>query len=133
MKGFILVVLAIIAVLLVGGAVAHEVMNEAGVGIDSTDSNIIGKLIDKVRNVESSGSSNSNSNSNSGGSVVDTVSDIVKEEVKFNAQNGEGYYREVTYKDGGFRQYDTETGELIGSSYDSDQDKLPSLEWLKWF
>ncbi|MBR4447398.1 flagellar protein, FliL [Methanobrevibacter sp.] len=127
MKGFILVILAIIAaVLVVGGAVAYEVMNEAGVGIDDADSNIIGKLLDKVRNVESSGSSNSNSNS--GGSVVDTVNDIVKEEVKFNAQNGEGYYREVTYKDGGFRQYDTETGELIGSSYDSDQDKLPSLE-----
>jgi hypothetical protein len=125
MKGFILVILAIIAVVLVvGGAVAYEVMNEVGVGVDDVDSNLIGKLFDKVRNVESSGSSNSNS----GGSVVDTVNDIVKEEVKFNAQNGEGYYREVTYKDGGFRQYDTETGELIGSSYDSDQDKLPSLE-----
>ena len=125
MKGFILVILAIIAVVLVvGGAVAYEVMNEVGVGVDDVDSNLIGKLFDKVRNVESSGSSNSNS----GGSVVDTVNDIVKEEVKFNAQNGEGYYREVTYKDGGFRQYDTETGDLIGSSYDSDQDKLPSLE-----
>lgn len=130
MKGFILVILAIIAVVLVvGGAVAYEVMNEVGVGVDDVDSNLIGKLFDKVRNVESSGSSNSNS----GGSVVDTVNDIVKEEVKFNAQNGEGYYREVTYKDGGFRQYDTETGELIGSSYDSDQDKLPSLEWLNDF
>ncbi|MBE6508508.1 MAG: hypothetical protein E7Z77_03740 [Methanobrevibacter sp.] len=54
--------------------------------------------------------------------------DVVKEEVKFNEQNGEGYYREVTYKDGGFRQFDVETGELIGSSYESDQSKLPSLE-----
>ena len=59
--------------------------------------------------------------------------DIVSEEIKFNAQNGEGYYREVTYRDGGFRQFDVDTGELIGSSYDSDQDKLPSLEWFKWF
>ena len=56
--------------------------------------------------------------------------DVVKEEVKFNEQNGEGYYREVTYKDGGFRQFDVETGELIGSSYESDQSKLPSLEWF---
>lgn len=54
--------------------------------------------------------------------------DVVKEEVKFNEQNGEGYYREVTYKDGGFRQFDVETGELIGSSYESDQSKLSSLE-----
>ncbi|WP_458456548.1 hypothetical protein [Methanobrevibacter sp.] len=55
-------------------------------------------------------------------------SDVVNEEVKFNEQNGEGYYREVTYKDGGFRQFDAETGELIGSSYESDQSKLPNLE-----
>ncbi len=54
--------------------------------------------------------------------------DVVKEEVKFNEQNGEGHYREVTYKDGGFRQFDVETGELIGSSYKEDQSKLPSLE-----
>lgn len=54
--------------------------------------------------------------------------DVVSEEVKFNEQNGEGYYREVTYEDGGFRQFDVETGELIGSSYKEDQSKLPSLE-----
>lgn len=62
------------------------------------------------------------------GSDSSSDDDIVSEEIKFNAQNGEGYYREVTYKDGGFRQFDVDTGELIGSSYDSDQDKLPSLE-----
>ena len=54
--------------------------------------------------------------------------DVVSEEVKFNEQNGEGYDREVTYEDGGFRQFDVETGELIGSSYKEDQSKLPSLE-----
>lgn len=54
--------------------------------------------------------------------------DIVSEKVKFNAQAGEGYYKEVTYKDGGFRQFDLETGKLIGSSYKSDQSKLPSME-----
>lgn len=51
---------------------------------------------------------------------------IVKEEVKFNYQAGEGYYKEVTYKDGNFRQYDTKTGKLIGSSYETDP--LPSME-----
>lgn len=41
-----------------------------------------------------------------------------------NLQAGDGsYYKEVNYKDGNFRQYDT-NGELIGSSYDSDQAKL---------
>lgn len=122
MKGFILAILAIIAVVIVvGGATALHVMNEAG--IDNVDSSSVGDIMDKVSNVASSDSSGS-----SDGSVIDKASDIVSEEVKFNAQNGEGYYREVTYKDGGFRQYDTQTGDLIGSSYDSDQDKLPSME-----
>jgi len=122
MKGFILAILAIIAVVIVvGGAAALHVMNEAG--IENVDSSSVGDIVDKVSNVASSDSSGS-----SEGSVIDKASDIVSEEVKFNAQNGEGYYREVTYKDGGFRQYDTKTGELIGSSYDSDQSKLPSME-----
>ena len=107
-----------------GGAAALHVMSQAGIGIEDINPSNVGDVVDKVSNVASSDSSSSSS----GDSVVDKVSDIVSEEVKFNAQNGEGYYREVTYKDGGFRQYDTETGELIGSSYDSDQDKLPSME-----
>ena len=128
MKGFILVVLGIIVVAIVAaGAMAYNVMSEAGVGIDEVDSSSVGDLMDKVSNVASSGSSDSGSSS-SGDSIVDKVGNIVSEEVKFNAQNGEGYYREVTYDDGGFRQYDTESGELIGSSYESDQDKLPSME-----
>ncbi len=125
MKGFILVILAIIAAVLVaGGVMAHQIMNEEGIGIQDLDSKIVDKLLNKVNNVESSESSNTNTE----GNIMKDVSDIVNEEIKFNAQNGEGYYREVTYKDGGFRQFDTETGELIGSSYDSDQDKLPSMD-----
>lgn len=123
MKGFIVVVLGIIvALLLVGGAVAYSFMNESGVIMENMDSNTLDKIKDKVSNVASSESSDSQSASSSEGS------DIVSEVVKFNAQNGEGYYREVTYDDGGFRQYDTETGDLIGSSYKSDQGSLPSME-----
>ena len=123
MKGFIVVVLGIIAALLiVGGAVAYSFMNELGVNMEDIDSNTIDKIKDKVSNVASSESSDSPSASSSEGS------NIVDEVVKFNAQNGEGYYREVTYSDGGFRQYDTESGDLIGSSYDYDKDKLHSLE-----
>ena len=128
MKGFILLILGIIvAVIVVGGVGAFHVMNEMGISVDDIGSDTVNDVVDKVSNIQSSGGSDS-SGSSSDGSIVDKVGDIVSEEVKFNAQNGEGYYREVTYKDGGFRQYDTETGELIGSSYDSDQDKLPSLE-----
>ena len=54
---------------------------------------------------------------------------VVSEEVKYNGQADDGsYYREVTYSDGGFRQYNTSSGELIGSSYESDQKNLPSME-----
>ena len=127
MKGFILLIMGIIvAILVVGGATAVHFMNEMGVGVEDIDSDTVNDVVDKVSNVASSGSSESSDGSDN--SILDDVSDIVSEEVKFNAQNGEGYYREVTYKDGGFRQYDTESGELIGSSYDSDQDKLPSME-----
>ena len=130
MKGLVLVPLIIIAaILVISGALAYHVLHEEGVEVTGDDFNIIDKVLDKVSNIGTSESSNSNSE----GSIMDTVNSVVKEEVKFNAQNGEGYYREVTYEDGGFRQYDTETGELIGSSYESDQDKLPSMEWLKWF
>lgn len=127
MKGFILLIIGIIAaVLVVGGATAVHFMNELGVGVEDIGSDTVSDVVDKVSNVASSQSSESSSDSDK--SIIDDVSDIVSEEVKFNAQNGEGYYREVTYKDGGFRQYDTESGDLIGSSYDSDQDKLPSME-----
>ena len=130
MKGFILLVIGIIvAIVVIGGASAFYFLNQAGISVDEVNSDTIGNVVDKVSNVASSQSSDSSSD----GSVLDKVNDVVSEEVKFNAQNGEGYYREVTYSDGGFRQYDTESGDLIGSSYESDQDKLPSMEWLKWF
>lgn len=120
MKGFILLILGIIAVVLVvGGVAAVHVMQEAGIEEFNTDT--IKMIFDKLSGTQSSESSGSSSGS---GNVVD----VVKEEVKQNYQNGEGSYKEVTYSDGGFRQYDTDTGELIGSSYDSDQGKLPSME-----
>ena len=127
MKGFILLILGVIvALLVVGGAVANNVLNEIGIDVSDIDSNSIDKITDKVSNIVSS--HDSSSKSGDGDDSNSIIDDIVSEEVKFNAQNGEGYYREVTYKDGGFRQYDTESGELIGSSYESDQDKLPSME-----
>jgi hypothetical protein len=123
MKGFILVILCIIgALLIVGGTVAYSFMSELGVNMENMDSNTINNIKDKVIDVASSDSSSSSSDSQSGGS------DIVSEIIKSNGQNGEGQYREVTYKDGGFRQYDTESGKLIGSSYQSDQGSLPNLE-----
>ena len=71
---------------------------------------------------------NSDENLVSQDSNNDSEREIVSEKIKFNGQAGEGYYREVRYSDGGFRQYDTETGELIGSSYQSDQKYLSNIQ-----
>lgn len=114
MKGLIVIILGIAALLLVvGGAAGYALLKDAEDESGSVDS-LVNKVLDRAGDAESGDGS--------------PVSDIVGEVEKFNEQNGEGYYREVTYSDGGFRQYDSETGELIGSSYESDQDKLPSLE-----
>ena len=121
MKNAIIVLIGIIvALLIVGGAVA---LNTIGSNDDQSDdavSSVVEEVADTVKNATPVDDGEDTSS--------DSDSDIVSEEVKFNYQNGEGYYREVTYKDGGFRQFDTESDELIGSSYDSDQDKLPSME-----
>ena len=134
MKNFILILLGIIVPLLVvGGAVAYTSVSNVGDGVSEGSS--LGEIIDKVSNVASSQEPASDSSSDSSSDDSDnggSDSDVVSEEVKYNYQDDGGYYREVTYKDGGFRQYDSESGELIGSSYDSDQDKLPSMEWL-WY
>ena len=99
MKGFIIAILVIAAILVIGsGAVAYKFLDSDGGG------SALNKVVDKV--------------SNSGSS------DVVKEQIKENGQAGGGSYKEVSYSDGGFRQYDSNTGELIGSSYDSDQAKL---------
>lgn len=117
MKSSVVVLIGIVAVLIVGGAFAFTFMDQIADVADGGDSGTFHKVANKVDKVTSSGGSSGSSGSGSG-------SDIVSEVVKFNYQNGEGYYREVTYKDGGFRQFDNTTGEMIGSSYDEDQEKL---------
>jgi len=59
-------------------------------------------------------------------------SNIVDESIKENYQAGDGsHYREVKYKDGNIRQYDT-SGKLIGSSYESDQAQLKRDAGASW-
>ena len=101
MKGVILLILGIIvALIVVGGAVGYTYMQEISDDADTSTE-------DKVSNIVASTVSDDDSN------TEDDGDDIVSEEIKFNAQEGEGYYREVTYKDGGFRQYDVDTGKML--------------------
>lgn len=125
MKGFILLVIGIITMLIiVGGVVGYSLLSNIDVVDDSSSvlNDVKDVVKDEVNNVSSTLNTKTNDSTNDGGV------NIVKEFVKFNEQNGEGYYRQVEYSDGNFRQYDVETGKLIGSSYESDQDKLPSVE-----
>ena len=115
MKRFVLVLIGIVAILIVGGTFAVKFADKIADVTDGGDTGTFHKVANKVEKVASSDESSGSSGSGS---------DIVSEIVKFNYQNGEGYYREVTYKDGGFRQFDNATGEMIGSSYDEDQEKL---------
>lgn len=116
MKSSILILAVALVVILAGGAFALSFLGNSADLADGSDSSTFHKVANKVEQITSSDGSGS-SGSGDGGNIVSEI-------VKFNDQNGEGYFREVTYKDGGFRQYDNATGELIGSSYDEDQEKL---------
>lgn len=116
MKSSILILAVALVVILAGGAFALSFLGNSADLADGSDSSTFHKVANKVEQITSSDVSGS-SGSGDGGNIVSEI-------VKFNDQNGEGYFREVTYKDGGFRQYDNATGELIGSSYDEDQEKL---------
>ena len=117
MRKSVLILGIVAAIFIVGGAFAFTFMDNIADVADNGNSGTFHKVAKKVDKVTSSDSSSS-----------DSGSDIVSEVVKFNHQNGEGYYREVTYKDGGFRQYDKDTGDLIGSSYDEDQEQLGVID-----
>ena len=110
MNGIIAFILGIFAILVIIGASFAVIGLHEGVSIKD----IVNKFRDKSSEAASSDSSSS------GG--------ILSEHVEENGQEGGGSYRQVDYADGGFRQYDTKTGDLIGSSYESDQGKLPSIE-----
>ncbi|SEL01434.1 hypothetical protein SAMN05216439_1807 [Methanobrevibacter gottschalkii] len=122
MKNYVIILIGvIIALVIVGGAIAYTSMH------DNTSDNNNTTIKSRIPNITNATSDNPNAT----GDDKNTTSSepyVVSEVVKFNAQQGEGYFREVTYSDGNFRQYDVDTGKLIGSSYDSDQDKLPSME-----
>ena len=114
-----LLIAIIIIIVVVIGVVSAVFLT----GDNSDDFNSTNMTNNTTMNTSSiANSQNSASNSPSNGPSV------VSESVEYNYQNGGGYYRQVEYSDGNFRQYDVNTGELIGSSFESDQKYLPSRE-----
>lgn len=127
MKNYVIILIGVIvALVIVGGAVAYVSVQDS-----SHNNDTIKSCIPNITNATNDNSTIKNTTSTIKNATSTSSSNepyVVSEVVKFNAQAGEGYYREVTYSDGEFRQFDNVTGELIGSSYDSDQDKLPSMK-----
>lgn len=119
-KDIAIIVLVIAIILAVGGIFTLNSNSN-----DGSDDNVANITNDTAEDSPQEVTKNAtvNDNSNDGDDVTAGLS-IVKEEVVFNGQAGEGYIREVTYSDGNFRQYDNATGELIGSSFDGDQARL---------
>ena len=79
-----------------------------------------------VQNAQNYNSNNTNANSNNGNSSSGQQNpyQVSGEHSEKNYQAGQGEFYEISYSDGNFRQYDTKTGELVGSSFDEDQEKL---------
>ena len=111
MKGIVALIFGIIALVIIMGAAFAVIGLHEGLSVDEVVNKIFHKASESVHSDNSEGS---------GG--------IVSQSIEENSQQGEGSYRQENYADGGFRQFDTKTGELVGSSYQSDQAKLPSLE-----
>lgn len=123
----LLIAIIIIIVVVIGAVSAVFLIGDGSDDSNSTNSTNSTNITNITNNttVDTSGVSSSQ-NSASGDSS--NGPSVVSESVEYNYQNGGGYYRQVEYSDGNFRQYDVNTGELIGSSFESDQKYLPSME-----
>ena len=118
-KDIVIIVLVIAIILAVGGIFA---LNSSSNDDSGDDANITNDTVEDSPQEVTKNASMDENNANSDDVTAGLT--IVKEEVVFNGQAGEGYIREVTYSDGNFRQYDNATGELIGSSFEGDQARL---------
>lgn len=118
----LLIAIIIIIVVVIGAVSAVFLTGDNSDDFNSTNNT------NMTNNTTINTSSIANSQNSASGDSSSNDPSVVSESVEFNYQNGEGYYRQVEYSDGNFRQYDVNTGKLIGSSYASDQKYLPSME-----
>ena len=99
----------------------NNTTNETNITLNNTNNTTVNET-----NQTTSSASKGNSKKKS------SSSDVVSTEIKENYQAGDGSkYKEVTYKDGNIRQYDS-GGNLIGSSYSSDQGYLKKKAGKSW-
>lgn len=136
-KNIILMALLVVVVLvgLYAGTILindnTEATNESNLTLNDTNDTLnetVNETINKTTTNTAKSDKKTETTTKKSNSNKKSDSDIVSESIQENYQQGDGsYYRQVEYKDGNFRQYDTKTGKLIGSSYDSDQGKLREM------
>ena len=120
----------LIGLILVGLAITfapHDAYNNSTDNVTLADQVQSNDNLGSLSIVKNSTSNSSAVKSNSTGSQLSSSSSgsgVSGGSTEYNGQAGGGYYYQINYKDGNFRQYDTKTGELIGSSFDEDQEKL---------
>ena len=116
-----MIILALVAIVLVLAGVIFA----TSINTPTNDTNSSNDTVNVTLNDTNETNNTTVSTKEASSSKKSSKSDsIAGESIKENYQAGDGsHYREVQYKDGNIRQYDS-SGKLIGSSYDSDQAQL---------
>lgn len=124
----------LIGALIVGGAVmffshsGDNPMNETNDSVSEVAQEQVNTVNnggnDAAANANATANTNANSNAANSGSSQGNQNGVSGGEVTHNYQGDGGEMYQINYNDGNFRQYDTKTGELVGSSFDEDQEKL---------
>ena len=128
----------LIGALIVGGAVmffshsGDNPMNETNDSVSEVAQEQVNTVNnggnDAAANANATANTNANSNAANSGSSQGNQNGVSGGEVTHNYQGDGGEMYQINYNDGNFRQYDTKTGELIGSSFDEDQEKLGVID-----
>lgn len=108
-----------------GGSISDVIQEK--VQTLTNQQNVANNTVQNAQNYNSNNTntySNSNSNNGNSGSGQQNQYQVSGGHSEKNYQAGQGEFYEISYSDGNFRQYDTKTGELVGSSFDEDQEKL---------
>ena len=108
-----------------GGSISDVIQEK--VQTLTNQQNVANNTVQNAQNYNSNSTntySNSNSNNGNSGSGQQNQYQVSGGHSEKNYQAGQGEFYEISYSDGNFRQYDTKTGELVGSSFDEDQEKL---------
>ena len=124
----------LIGALIVGGAVmffshsGDNPMNETNDSVSEVAQEQVNTVNnggnDAAANANATANTNANSNAANSGSSQGNQNGVSGGEVTHNYQGDGWEMYQINYNDGNFRQYDTKTGELVGSSFDEDQEKL---------